>query len=742
MSFVKWLRKNNTKIMAVVVIVLMIGFIGWEALSYLLQGSGGLKDTVAFYGGKHKITNYDLVTAREELELLQALQADRVLQAQDLRGVLLSELLFSQSRGSPAVMNQVLQMIRRSQLDISEKQLAAIYERTVPPTFYWLLLREEAHSAGIRVPHEEVGQLLGQIIPQLFPGQTYPAVIGSLAGRFGRSEQTILETFGDLLSILQYAQTICSTENITLSQARHMASRQNEMMSLEFVELPASAFADKQNEPPADALQAHFDKYRNNYQGDVTADNPFGFGYKLPARVQLDYMAVKLSDVASIVPPPTHTEAEQFYQVNRRQLFTEQVRSDPNDPNSKMVEKVTPYAEVADTILEDLKQQKINTKAEQILQEARSLADANIEVVAADGNEPDPEQLRQNAGDYAKIAQQLRDKYAIPIHQGQTGWLNPVDVQSDTYLGRLIVPNYGANPAPLSQVLFSVKALGEDAATILFAPSARMHTTIGPATNSMNAMGPDLSGQIMAVVRIAGAEEAGPPQDLQVSFSTKTFELGEPASSNVFDTYSVRKRVVEDVRKLAAWSTTTARAQEFADLAAKEGWEPAVAKFNELYGEQAKSDPNDPNVFKLDTMMGLRRISDAQIQVVAAQTANNPASGMILNNARVEQQFTDKLHALIPAGADAMAKAPYVLPFEPSQSAYVLKDLSIQRLNQAQYDSMKGSLLQQEEYMRTQSLSVVHFNPGNILKRMNFRLNKPAEEPAEGQAEQQSKDAA
>ena len=136
MSFVKWLRKNNTKIMAVVVIVLMIGFIGGSSLSYLLSGSGGLKDTVAFYGGKHKITNYDLVTAREELELLQALQADRVLQAQDLRGVLLSELLFSQSRGSPAVMNQVLQMIRRSQLDISEKQLAAIYDRTVPPTFY------------------------------------------------------------------------------------------------------------------------------------------------------------------------------------------------------------------------------------------------------------------------------------------------------------------------------------------------------------------------------------------------------------------------------------------------------------------------------------------------------------------------------------------------------------------------------------------------------------------------------
>ena len=37
MSLVKWFRKNNTKIMAVVVIVLMVGFIGGSALTSLLQ---------------------------------------------------------------------------------------------------------------------------------------------------------------------------------------------------------------------------------------------------------------------------------------------------------------------------------------------------------------------------------------------------------------------------------------------------------------------------------------------------------------------------------------------------------------------------------------------------------------------------------------------------------------------------------------------------------------------------------
>jgi len=37
MNLVKWLRKNNMKVMAVVVIVLMVAFVGGSALNYLLS---------------------------------------------------------------------------------------------------------------------------------------------------------------------------------------------------------------------------------------------------------------------------------------------------------------------------------------------------------------------------------------------------------------------------------------------------------------------------------------------------------------------------------------------------------------------------------------------------------------------------------------------------------------------------------------------------------------------------------
>ena len=86
----------------------------------------------------------------------------------------------------------------------------------------------------------------------------------------------------------------------------------------------------------------------------------------------------------------------------------------------------------------------------------------------------------------------------------------------------------------------------------------------------------------------------------------------------------------------------------------------------------------------------------------------------------MERQFIDRLYVLVPPAADAASKMPDILEFKPNQSFYCLKDLSIRRLNQQQYQAMKGMLLRQEEYRQAQSLAAVHFNPANILKRTKF----------------------
>ena len=143
------------------------------------------------------------------------------------------------------------------------------------PAFYWILLRDEAASAGIRIGAEEVAGLLRQVIPQLSEGQTYENLMRYIVGRHRLTEEDVLNTFGQLLAVLQYAQTVCSSESITHAQVRHLASLSNETLDTEFVQLESKWFADKNQTPGDEELRAHFDKYKACFAGDVSEANPF-----------------------------------------------------------------------------------------------------------------------------------------------------------------------------------------------------------------------------------------------------------------------------------------------------------------------------------------------------------------------------------------------------------------------------------------------------------------------------------
>jgi len=737
MNLMKWLRKNNTKLMAVVVIVLMIAFIGGSSFRYLFRGSGGVKAAFAYYGPKHKITHLDRMAADQEIEILEALGADDISRAQGMSGLLLSELVFRQNR-SVAVLDSARQAIQRNRFRISDKQLGDMFENhTVPGDIFWILLRNEAQTAGIRLSNEEVGQLLERLVPQLFK-TSYAQLMPSVMNRFSVPEARILDTFGKFLAVLQYAQIVSSVENLTTSQIKHMASAESESLNAEFVQLKASYFANKDELPPEQTVKEQFNRYKTYFPGEVNETNPYGFGYRLPDRVQFDYLALKLADVASITKLPTEEEAEQYYQQNRDRQFTQKVPKDPNDPNSPQVAQVRSYAEVADTIMSQLRRQRITAKAEQILQEAKLIADANLPP-SSEGHEPTLAQKMEKAGDYATVAAKLGATYKIPLYSGRTGQLTATNIQGDKYLRRMFLASYGYNSIPLTQVLFSVKELGSRATLLLSMPSATTYVSIGPVKDPMSATVTDLSDQIMMIARVVDVQKSAPPTDTSEAFSTKTLGFGTPEPKS--QSFSVEEQVVNDVKALAAWDTTKSKAEEFMALATKDGWDKAVNQFNKLYGKQAKAEPNDPNVFKVDHQAGLQRISNAELQVLAAQVANSPASQIILNQAQDESQFISRLYALIPAKSDAPAQLPLLVEFKPTQSYYVLKSLSLQRLTQEDFQKMKGMLVRREEYSQVENLAAVHFSPENIIKRMNFRYARPADQSADGAASQKTKEA-
>ena len=647
-----------------------------------------------------------------------------------------------------------------------------MYRRSVPSNIYWLLLKNEAQLAGIRVPNEQAGELLGEVIPKLFNGQTYSQLIGVLRDRYGLPEKQLLAIFSELLAIIQYAQMICSNEDVTSSQIAQAVATSAESIDAELVEFNPTVFASSIENPASSIEQEHFNKYKKFSPSAVSEENPYGFGYKLPDRVQLEYLIVRLDDVRTLVEPPTNQQKEDYYNRNREQLFTEQIPSDPNDPNSPLNQRIKSYAEVSDMISDRLLNDKINSTANRIIQEAKTITEAGLEDTEIEPATLTDEQFKEKAGDYKTTAEQLSEKHNCKLYAGRTGLLSPIDMQIDEYLARLYLEGQGQSPVSLAQIVFAVGDLAASELGPFDVRKPRMYENIGPLKDLLGS--PrfgllDSSGQIMAIIRVIKTIKAAEPQSIDQTFSISSLEFdpnqpsaqsgaeGEDEAENI---YSVKEKVTEDLKKLAARDITKSKAEEFIGLAAKDGWDTAIDKFNELYGKQTGRDPNDPNVpeisneeksvsepFKLQNLTGLRRISRATLQTLTVQTAGNPAAQFFLNQQKNHRRFVEQLYSLIPQDSNAVDTVPLVIEFKPDMSFYCIKNISVKRITLQEYEKTKAMQIQREDYTQSESLAAVYFNPENILKRMSFRPapadNKPGparvgEEPADANTHTES----
>lgn len=745
MSLVRWFRKNNTKVMAVVVIILMIAFVGGSSLSYLLQPKGSVNRTVATFAGNQKIKGYDLQIANRELEILRMLKADVILSQMlrvpmsntpDLQAFFLGELLFSEQRTSPVLMNYIKKTIRSNLYDISEKQINDMYKRSLQgSSVYWHLLKVEAKSAGISVPNENIVELLGQAIPALFQGRNYSQVVGSMVSRQGITEQQIHESFRNLMSVLQYAHLVCSDQNITKRQLMQMVAWESEGINVEFVEFNSADFSKEQETPDENTILEHFNKYKKYFSGEISDENPYGFGYKLPDRVRLEYIFVKLDEVSAIAKSPTQDDMEGYYDRYKEQMFTEQVPTDPNDPNSPTVERIRPYSSVANIISKQMKQDNINAKAESIIQEAISLTEASLEDINdAELDELSAEEMAKLVGDYEVVARQLSQKYKIKVHTGRTGMLDALEAQIDEYLSRLYLLGYGQNPVQLVKVIFAVPEIAACELGPFDVQTPRMYGNIGPVRDMLYIQG--ASGEFIGVVRIIEAVKAVEPDNVNVTFSTRSFVLDPNDQETEKDIYSVKEKVIEDLKNLTALETAKSKAEEFIDTVSNEDWQSTIDKFNEMYGQQEETEPNDPNMpktdtFQLENLTGLRMISKARLEALAAQSEGNPAAQYFANERSRSSLLVKELYSLLPADSNSVKNTPLIMEFKPDMGFYCIKNLTIKRIWKEDYDKIKAQRLYTEDSLQSQSLSVVHFNPENILKRMDLKLVETEEESKE-----------
>ena len=179
---------------------------------------------------------------------------------------------------------------------------------------------------------------------------------------------------------------------------------------------------------------------------------------------------------------------------------------------------------------------------------------------------------------------------------------------------------------------------------------------------------------------------------------------------------------------------TKGKAEEFVEIAVKDGWESALERFNELYGQSVAQEEGDPDVFRLQSFTDLRRISRETTRTLAVQNEGNPAAQFLINTHKKEAQLIDQLYSLVPQDSNTVESVPLVIEFKPDMSYYCLKKIHVNRIEQDEYEKIKAMRAYEEDGIQSQSLAVIYLNPENILQRTNFRWAGQEEETADANA--------
>lgn len=703
--------------MAIIVILIMIAFIMPSLLSQLAKPRiKGPEKAMWYFNNGREISYNDIGQAAKELSALRMLSADKfLLSQQDLRMVLLGQLIFPESIPAGTLDDELKSLVVRSRLRISPQQIDNFFVRTgESPELFWILLKAEAKEAGFVSSEQRAGEFLNVLIPKITKDKIDA---GTLVRNVGQANQMtddmVLGIFGNLLAVSGYARVATSAEDVTDAQVAVTTEMAAETLNAEFVQLSSEKFIDKTAEPGETETVAQFEKYKNYYPDTITEENPYGFGYKQGPAVAIDYMIIKLDDIKKLVTPPTEEEAEDFYQQNIKR-FIEEVPQDANDPNSQTVERQKSYAEVSADIKTALLAQKTNTKAVKFLEDAVEQAQAGFESLNLETATVG--QLKEKAVDYADAAKKIEQQNNIKIYAGKTALLTADEIVADRCLGTLMMRTTSRIPTELARIALASEQLGSEAVRLgpFEPPKPKMYVGFGPLM--------DGKGTIVAMARVIDTRNSMAPADINLRYEKNlpaVFEDEQQKKENVFD---LKEKVRQDCRHLAAFKTAEHKAGEFAELAKDKGWDDAVKKFDSLYPVK---DINE-KPFEIQKWDKRGRISLADTEILKLDSSQSARAKLYIQATEISAKLLDKFYSLFKSNETQLENVPAVVEFKPLLAYYVVKSLSREPATTADYEQARQQVAFREDYIMSQSMAFEHFMPANIMKRLDVR---PAHEP-------------
>ncbi|MBN1437031.1 MAG: hypothetical protein JW936_08140 [Sedimentisphaerales bacterium] len=723
MSLTKWFRKNNKKLLAFVGVAIMIGFL---LPNFTGSGRRGGKDTVAFVtinGEEHECTNVDLSRANQDIQILQALQVP-LMYAPSERGLSVicqlpdlgwindtvvlatNSLLFGDTPATAQIGNRLYQTVVSQGQDWAEQEaladgLGEIMDlRTSRSNVLYYLLLKEAESMGLQATNEQVEMLL-EIRGQLIAARLLqPISIGSIVERVSGTEGNMKLAIRNYLTILECVHAL--TRDLAVSEpelrtlARNEAARRN--VDGTYVAVEADWFASDVAAPTDAELEAQFELYKSVARGDVTDDNPRGFGYKLPDRVQVEYLYVDLAEVesaqesqfAALSAVDQEARVRQYWEENRA-LFAEAVGRDElgmisyRNPSFDEVEERARALYLASAAY---------SAAEAVLTSARQSARANG--AEANGSEP---------MDCAALAESVSTDL-VRVVPGGTEYLSYAAMQQHEDFGRVYRMRGEQPDARLVDLLFGCIPLLDEEDVTYNSGALDLHDSLGPLTAFAGAYDPRGTNTVtgLYVLTLTGADKSREPVSLEDDGRS-----GGADAAPIDGESTLRAQVADDVRSLAAFDLAEARMDVFVAAAATD-WDGAVAQLN--------ADLNDPNkVVFSNTISATRSLLD-QIE--------NGVWGGDLPRGELQRVYGQSVSmirlAADEAGSLGASDTGLVMAADEGWGRWlVFRDLAVEPLTAEEYETRRA-MIAQRWLDRAQNLAVVsHLRPDNIKARMGFR---------------------
>jgi len=733
MNVMRWFRKNNKKLMVVIVFVVMIAF-GLPTVFFRGAGRGDpSKVTVGYIadaaGERTEITLGMLNRAERDIRSLEVLELPRMAvdygilsRVGELGGigvfpVLAGHLMFfSQDEFSLRARDMLAQKAQVEGWAADREELEQILTQidqlvgvdSSSAAKYYCLLSAEADRAGIRASVKQIETVLTVRKDMISQGYLQPVPLRVIRRQLSMTNDDLRGAIGNYLSILLYANVV--TKPLAVSESQLKTALREKVgignVAGTFVNFPAELYAEEIAEPSDEQLQVHFETYKQYHPGPVTYENPHGLGYMLKDRVQVEYLRIDLGEAKKVIEAEfaqlsikdQEQRIQEYWQANRERFLVPSTEgAEQEQPEYRYLD----FDEAADEARASYLSQQGRERAEQQLTETRRKG-----VLALKGAVTDEDRAEQ-AVSYAEVAAQSgEDK--LDVTYDQTPYFSAADPEGGINCDSIYRVRKGMQRRSLRDILFDCQMLRKRPVTRLDEAPVKLYEDIGPLLEF------GFSPEPVAVylVRIIGADAE------RESVSLDDDGRGGSASQSATDTEQsiLREKAIQDWKDLQAFDLACEHARQFSQEAEAD-WSGALLEANRSLvsdGEpnQAEIGPLAENTLEAvrEQMSGLQQYMSSQSTPYLAEQLNRLAN-ILRRSLEVAQDNSEENRQELA-----------IVTIESYFSCLVFKDLKVGLPSGYEYLQSKPLIVQELTGVNQELMSLLHFNPVNIEKRTKFVL--------------------